>query len=99
MKESHGNENLQPEDYCVEEVTTDVCIMVGLDEYVTAIKEQLCGFSYQFQIIPIVGTAGIGKTTLVEKLLMILLFLITFIVVLGQPYPKNIMPKELFEAF
>ncbi|XP_057798990.1 putative late blight resistance protein homolog R1B-8 isoform X2 [Salvia miltiorrhiza] len=38
--------------------------VIGLDDDLVAIKEQLCGLSSQLQVVSIVGLVGIGKTTL-----------------------------------
>ncbi|CAA3010146.1 Putative late blight resistance protein homolog R1B-17 [Olea europaea subsp. europaea] len=41
--------------------------MVGLDDALVEIKAQLVGGSPQFEVVSIVGTGGIGKTTLAHK--------------------------------
>ncbi|KAL0302927.1 UNVERIFIED_CONTAM: hypothetical protein Sradi_6160800 [Sesamum radiatum] len=42
-------------------------VMVGFEEDLMAIKDQLCGQSSKLQVVPIFGMGGIGKTTLARN--------------------------------
>ncbi|KAK4385787.1 Disease resistance protein RPP13 [Sesamum angolense] len=42
-------------------------VMVGFEEDLMTIKDQLCGQSSKLQIVPIFGMGGIGKTTLARN--------------------------------
>ncbi|KAL0402645.1 UNVERIFIED_CONTAM: hypothetical protein Slati_4294400 [Sesamum latifolium] len=42
-------------------------VMVGFEEDLMTIKDQLCGQSSKLQVVPIFGMGGIGKTTLARN--------------------------------